>query len=427
MNNSEDVISSLELSPIPVIITELEDDRILYANSEALTQLMLIDVQSKQQFLSALFKFEVDYLRLREQVYKTKNKRVTFEAPLWGGGSSIVMGKLHCSRIIFNDKKAAIYHILDQTLVKHNAQELEDTQKFFQSLLQASPDAICMASAKMEMLYLSPCGLEMFGYQSQQEIVGAHVLDFIDPTFHEITTERYELAVKSQNVGLLEYLARRKDGSTFYVEFNIAQLFESDGSVTGLFIVGRDIDDRKQTEAALQEAYARLQVQAIRDPLTGLFNRRYMEETLERELARCQREDIPLTVVMMDIDFFKHINDTYGHKGGDRVLVALSNLLIAKTRSEDVVCRFGGEEFIAILPGASLGNAMERAENWRREFEALEVDHDDIKIKSTLSSGVATFTQHGIDSDTLLRVADKALYEAKSLGRNRVVYTSKLD
>jgi diguanylate cyclase (GGDEF)-like protein/PAS domain S-box-containing protein len=163
-----------------------------------------------------------------------------------------------------------------------------------------------------------------------------------------------------------------------------------------------------------------LQDQAIRDPLTGLFNRRYMEETLPREIHRLQRQEGSLSVIMMDIDHFKNVNDTLGHEAGDAVLVALSNYLIQHVRLEDVPCRYGGEEFLLILPGASLEMGRQRAEQLRAGVEALQVEHNAHFIGPvTISIGVASWEQ-GDNGDSLIDAADKALYQAKAKGRNRV-------
>ncbi len=180
----------------------------------------------------------------------------------------------------------------------------------------------------------------------------------------------------------------------------------------------------EQLQAHLAEIEAlqvKLREQAIRDPLTGLFNRRYLEETLARELVRATRGNLPLSIVMMDIDHFKKFNDTYGHKAGDEMLQALGELLRAQTRGSDVACRYGGEEFVAVLPSATLSAAQQRAEQWRSLFEALRVPHHGEELRSTLSLGVAMFPIHATTSESLLDAADKALYVAKSAGRNRVV------
>jgi diguanylate cyclase (GGDEF)-like protein len=169
----------------------------------------------------------------------------------------------------------------------------------------------------------------------------------------------------------------------------------------------------------LQEA---LRHQAIRDPLTGLFNRRFMLETLERELYRMQRKESPLGVIMVDIDHFKRFNDTFGHAAGDAVLSALGRVLLAHVRKEDVACRYGGEEFTLILPETSQETACDRAEKLRQLVHGLHLEHHGQSLGAiTISLGVAVYPQHGEDPEALLRAADVALYEAKHAGRDRVV------
>jgi diguanylate cyclase (GGDEF)-like protein len=165
-----------------------------------------------------------------------------------------------------------------------------------------------------------------------------------------------------------------------------------------------------------------LRNQSIRDPLTALFNRRYAEETLSRELSRAAREQLPLSLLLLDVDHFKKFNDAYGHETGDEVLKRIAALLRQKTRGGDVASRLGGEELLVLLPGAALGDALNRAEQIRLGVEALELRVSGKVIGPvTISTGVAVFPTHGTDAAELLRSADAALYKAKHLGRNRVV------
>jgi diguanylate cyclase (GGDEF)-like protein/PAS domain S-box-containing protein len=171
----------------------------------------------------------------------------------------------------------------------------------------------------------------------------------------------------------------------------------------------------------IEGLHAQLREQAIRDYLTGLFNRRYLAETLERELAQAARDHAPLSIVLMDIDHFKNVNDSFGHKAGDVVLQALGHLLHTHTRQGDIACRYGGEEFVVVMPGASPEAARRRAEGWRTAFEATRIPFGAAEVQVTLSLGIAAFPLHGHAADELLRFADQALYIAKSEGRNRVV------
>jgi diguanylate cyclase (GGDEF)-like protein/PAS domain S-box-containing protein len=165
-----------------------------------------------------------------------------------------------------------------------------------------------------------------------------------------------------------------------------------------------------------------LRSQSIRDPLTGLFNRRFMEESLERELRRALRGKQQVALVMLDIDHFKQFNDTFGHQAGDALLRALGNLLKESTRGQDVACRYGGEEFVFVLSGASLDSAWKRAELLREEIKHLSVRHGGQLLGAvTLSVGIAAFPDNGDSADQLLKAADDALYRAKESGRDRIV------
>lgn len=183
----------------------------------------------------------------------------------------------------------------------------------------------------------------------------------------------------------------------------------------------------KETEELLQHQLSenrKLQValreEANRDPMTGLFNRRYLEPTFERELARCIREKRPIALLVMDVDHFKKVNDTYGHPAGDEVLKSLSNRLTAGSRAEDIPCRLGGEEFLVVMPKMPLATALERAEAWRTTFASEPIQTGAGPISATISLGVASFPEHGETPTELLEAADAALYRAKLAGRNRV-------
>jgi diguanylate cyclase (GGDEF)-like protein len=172
----------------------------------------------------------------------------------------------------------------------------------------------------------------------------------------------------------------------------------------------------------IEALQAELREQAIRDPLTGMYNRRYLDETLERELGRAQREGYPVSLVMIDVDRFKDVNDTFGHAAGDSVLRVIGDRLRAETRLGDMACRLGGDEFLVLLPNTALAAAHARAEYWRVTIEeairnsAGELGYSD----TTISLGVASFPQNGHTAHDVLAAADAAVYAAKAAGRNRV-------
>lgn len=213
---------------------------------------------------------------------------------------------------------------------------------------------------------------------------------------------------------------------------------KTDGKLNGRAIVAHDITERKQAENDLtdmneilwgkieevESLRAQLQEQAIRDPLTGLFNRRFFSEALEKEFAKASRENTALSVIILDVDHFKKFNDTYGHKCGDFVLQALAKFLNDNVRKGDIICRFGGEEFVVLMPNADTDVAQERAELLRKQFEEMVVEFDGKILRCTFSAGVASFPSHASQGEPLLNLADQALYHSKANGRNCVTVYS---
>jgi diguanylate cyclase (GGDEF)-like protein len=176
------------------------------------------------------------------------------------------------------------------------------------------------------------------------------------------------------------------------------------------------------TDLRLRET---LKTQATRDVLTGLYNRRHMEESFQREISRARRHEHSLGIIMIDLDHFNIFNDTYGHELGDKVLSEIGGFILNNVRDEDIACRYGGEEIIIILPGASLQNTHQRAEQLRRGIESLAVEMYDEEHTVTASLGVALFPEHGANMQGVIRAADCALYEAKDKGRNQVIIAAQ--
>ena len=184
----------------------------------------------------------------------------------------------------------------------------------------------------------------------------------------------------------------------------------------------QEVTKRIWAENELTDANLRLHDKAVRDQLTGLYNRRYLEESLEREVSRAKRSGLPFGVMMMDIDHFKRCNDTFGHAAGDAVLRAVGQHVLSLTRSGDILCRYGGEEFVLVMTHVSQSAVWERAEALRLGVQGLKVEQESRQIGPvTLSIGVAMLPDHGNSGQAVLQAADAALYQAKRAGRNRVV------
>jgi diguanylate cyclase (GGDEF)-like protein len=214
---------------------------------------------------------------------------------------------------------------------------------------------------------------------------------------------------------------KRKDGVTFPVEVSV-RLVTLDQPYS--FAISRDITERKRVEEEVQNLQAQLREQAVHDALTGLHNRRYLDETMGRELIRAARYGQPVGIVMCDIDHFKIVNDRYGHPAGDEVLRAVAGLLSTGARRSDIACRYGGEEFVLLFPDMPRDAAYARAEQLRVALAAKRITSGAAGIQITASFGVAVFPEDGNTVDALIGAADLAMYEAKKAGRNRVVVAS---
>lgn len=212
-------------------------------------------------------------------------------------------------------------------------------------------------------------------------------------------------------------------------EFTGLLFLQSNQEISG---VTQEFAQRVADQVALSIANLKLREtlrnQSIRDPLTQLFNRRYMETYLQRELARAHREQTSLSLAMIDVDRFKRINDTFGHKAGDTVLVSLSQFLERNSRSYDLVCRYGGEEIALILPSTTLDVAYERVDRLREGISELVIQHLDRTLPQiTVSVGIASFPENARSADDLVQLADNALYHAKASGRNCTIHIQSLN
>jgi diguanylate cyclase (GGDEF)-like protein/PAS domain S-box-containing protein len=259
---------------------------------------------------------------------------------------------------------------------------------------------------------------EIFGY-STDEIRGLGPLDVTAGDDRPLVAEsiRKRLAGEVERV---DYVFRglRKNGAVIDVEIH-GSAMEIGGKRTLISLV-MDVTERTRAEREVQALQEKLREQSTRDALTGLYNRRYLEETLGRELILAQRNGDPVSVIMGDLDHFKAVNDRYGHLGGDEVLRAFGALLKRHARGSDIYCRYGGEEFLLVLPGMAEKHAVARAEQLRSAIAATPVGFGALTIAVTASFGVATFPRDGQSCDGLIAAADSALYAAKAAGRNRV-------
>lgn len=416
-----------DTTPVALLITRPEDGKVIYANQTAaelgglpIENLVGSDVSrfypdpaERQRFL--------DELRATGTV---RNQVIEFMrddgAPLLTQRSA-TLGTLDGQPALF----VAIADLRER-------KRLEAALLARIAAIEAASEGVAITDPNGTIEYVNPALTRNTGYAAE-ELVGRHTRIFSSGQHDTAFYENLWHTIREGRIWRGEIVNRRKDGSLFTELMAIAPVCNEKGETVHYVAIKHDISERKKMEIELKETNAtllhqlyeihrlqeELREQVVRDGLTNLFNRRYLDETLERELARAKREGYPLSLVMIDIDHFKKLNDTYGHQAGDKVLRELAALLWGGIRTEDVPCRYGGEEFLVLLPHMPLNVALQRAEEWRRTFQATRVPFGDFQLETTISCGLSAYPEHARTPDDLIRCCDEALYSAKRHGRNR--------
>ena len=302
---------------------------------------------------------------------------------------------------------------------KRAEEALRESEERLRFITENTHDIVWQLSSDFRFTYVNGADERLRGF-ARDEVLGHRFTEWLTPVGQSVFEHALAISAPDAQAGAtfgamrFEVEMRCKDGGTFWAEINATPIHGPDGGIAGYIGVTRDTTQHRKAREMLRE-------QSIRDPLTNLFNRRFLDESLDRELARARRDGVPLAVLMVDIDHFKQLNDTYGHPAGDEVIRRLGNLLRTGARGGDLPCRYGGEEFLLVLPNMTAETAVERAEQWRQAFSRERVRVGEHDVRSTASIGVAVFPWHGECRETLIRAADEALYAAKRGGRNRVV------
>jgi diguanylate cyclase (GGDEF)-like protein/PAS domain S-box-containing protein len=369
--------------------------------------------------------------RLRRLTSATSElARHQFDFPLPKGSSDEIGGLISNFEVMRTELKTYRENLLHE--VEERRQREQDLEQY-KAIVESSDDAIIGKTLSGTITSWNPGAERMFGY-SASEAIGQPSLMLVPSEQSDEEMEILSSVAHGEKIDHFETVWRHKDGRLVDISASICPILDETGTPVGISRIARDIGERKHLEAEQQaatlqletqlqkisELQARLQEQVIHDPLTGLFNRRYLDETMPRELALAKREGYLLTVVMLDLDHFKMVNDTYGHAAGDEVLKAVANLLTEKGRESDIICRYGGEEFVVVLPRLSPVRAISRVEEWRTTLMNTKIKHGDLEISITLSAGIAGYPENGSDPDTLISHADQALYYSKDQGRNKV-------
>ena len=316
--------------------------------------------------------------------------------------------------------------------------EVQESEEKYRSILNASPDDITITDLHGQIIMVSPASKKMFGYQEDfAGFIGRPIIDFIVP--EEVARAKADMAQIYQggHSKMGEYLGVRKDHSTFHIEVNCALIKGSSGQPIKMVFIIRDITERKASEQRIQLLVEQLERErniahqnSITDSLTGLANRRYFDDMLAKELYRLKRNKSKLSLIMLDVDYFKKFNDSKGHLAGDDCLRQIGNVLKSLVgRTTDIVARYGGEEFVVILPDTEAKGAVQLAEQMRKAVVDLAMPHPESDISGyvTVSIGVTSVYADCVTSpEQVITLVDEALYQAKKGGRNQIQENTKI-
>ncbi|MBU2552414.1 MAG: diguanylate cyclase [Proteobacteria bacterium] len=298
--------------------------------------------------------------------------------------------------------------------------KIEKTRDYLENLLDSSIDAIISVDHRHRIIFFGRGAEDMFGYPFN-EVQGKPLHVVLKNGRRDMDRLLNRLAVE-ERVKNFEVEIQKKNGKVLFTDVSASSLSHEDGAA-GLLLVLKDVADRKRLEEELRESNLILEKLSLTDGLTGLYNHRHFQQCLQDEFHRSRRFNSPMSLIMIDLDDFKMVNDTYGHPVGDKVLLLLADMIRESIREVDTAARYGGEEFAIILPQTDVENSQSVAERLKEtiehspRFRAIESG-----LMVTASLGVCGYPDPGIKAARdMTRYADKALYRAKQIGKNRVV------
>lgn len=280
-------------------------------------------------------------------------------------------------------------------------------------VIESMSDSMIVLDVHDQVVDVNPAARNFLGMDALQ-IIGKPIKEIFPQWCNLLNLTESQLSAEN------EICVGDAENERFY-DVRVSSLKIRHKAQGGRVVILRDITLRKQAETKLKQLQEKFYEQSIHDPLTGLYNRRFLNEALEREISRAKRSRHPVSIAILDIDYFKEVNDTYGHEAGDVALIHLAGILSKLTRAGDFVFRYGGEEFLIMLPATSHAAAHQFAERCRQHIEGAILEYAGQQIKLTVSIGISTFGPQEAGPERVLKAADAALYKAKTSGRNCVM------
>lgn len=402
-----------------------EDYNNIDCNQEAVN---LFELSSKQEYLDRFFElspvYQPDGISSEKKAYEYieyafENGRIQFEWMHQKLNGEPVPSEITLVRVKYYDSYIVVGYTRDMREIKLSQAKMHEANERYRIMLDATPLCSNFWNSKYENVDCNQEAVNLFELSSKQEYLER--FQDLSPKYQpdgrlssEKAVQKIKLAFEEGHARF-EWMHQKLNGELIPAEIILVRVkYHDDDIVLGYT---RDLRELKETVGMMRQ----LEALAFTDSLTGAFNRRYFFQNAKQEFAKAELSNAPVSIIMLDLDKFKLVNDTHGHLAGDEVLKTVTRTVQGVLRSNELLARFGGEEFIILVADANLKLAEKIAWRINEEVARAVTHYMGIDIKMTVSLGVATKTAPGVLLDTVIEQADKALYEAKMSGRNKVV------
>ncbi len=428
LRKSEELFRTVaETIPFSIILTNRGDNTILYINKKTEDLFQINHDEMIGELAFQFYRNPQDRWDLIQDISggkPVKEKEVIFKRR----NDTAFNGLITMVTAVYNEREVLLSCLADITEQKIMQQNIIKSEEMLRKLMDSIPDLVLVCDIEGNLTYVNKSIRTILGYDPKDDKMPSNILSFLDKV--EIETARNNMQrLLKEEIGPIEYRCIKRDGSYINVEVNSTVLREASSEPFGYVFVTRDITERKKVQEELRRSKEEieqanneliksnylLQEQSIRDSLTNLYNHRFIMELLDQEIRKTIQNKAPLCLMMLDIDYFKRVNDNYGHQTGDRVLSAVSKLIQLNIRDNDYAGRYGGEEFMILLPDIRLMEAYDIAEKIRKSIQNYSFTKKNLNV--TISIGLTEY--HSEDVKAFVNRADTLLYRAKENGRNR--------